>query len=148
MSRAPRLAYPIPSCLKARVVSPIGWVGKSAKQMEMSIAVMTSSTTLLNLSVSKVPSSFKNFNKFKEAKLQEELSKDMYSEHGLDAVIFPCSGVVCQSLIVSSYAAPDRRIPTRPGPFGGIGRVRLPCRSLLRWCEPSTQRFLPFPPPP
>src|SRR5690625_2415677 len=105
MSRAPRLAYPIPSCLKARVVSPIGWVGKSAKQMEMSIAVMTSSTTLLNFSVSKVPSSFKNFNKFKEAKLQEELSKDMYSEHGLDAVIFPCSGVVCQSLIVSSYCS-------------------------------------------
>ncbi len=30
----------------------------------------------------------------------------MYSEHGLDAVIRPVSGVVCQSLIVSSYWMP------------------------------------------
>src|SRR3954471_16885566 len=30
----------------------------------------------------------------------------MYSEHGLDAVIRPDSGVVCQSLIVSSYWMP------------------------------------------
>ena len=30
----------------------------------------------------------------------------MYSEHGLDAVIRPVSGLVCQSLIVSSYCRP------------------------------------------
>ena len=30
----------------------------------------------------------------------------MYSEHGLDAVIRPVSGLVCQSLIVSSYWMP------------------------------------------
>ena len=30
----------------------------------------------------------------------------MYSEHGLDAVIRPVSGFVCQSLIVSSYWMP------------------------------------------
>jgi hypothetical protein len=30
----------------------------------------------------------------------------MYSEHGLDAVIRPVSGLVCQSLIVSSYWRP------------------------------------------
>ena len=36
----------MPSCRKALVVSAIGCVGKSAKQMEMSIAVMTNSTAL------------------------------------------------------------------------------------------------------
>ncbi len=30
----------------------------------------------------------------------------MYSEHGLDAVIRPVSGLVCQSLMVSSYCRP------------------------------------------
>src|SRR4029079_19132369 len=40
------------------------------------------------------------------ARLQDELSSDMYSEHGLDAVIRPVSGLVCQSLMVSSYCRP------------------------------------------
>ena len=38
--------------------------------------------------------------------MQDELSSDMYSEHGLDAVMRPVSGLVCQSLIVSSYCRP------------------------------------------
>src|SRR5699024_5148756 len=41
-----------------------------------------------------------------EARLHEELSRDMYSLHGFDAVIRPDSGLVCQSLIVSSYCRP------------------------------------------
>ena len=40
----------MPSCRYARVVSPIFSVGKSAKQIEMSIAVMTNSTDLTNFS--------------------------------------------------------------------------------------------------
>ena len=44
--------------------------------------------------------------RFRDARLHEELSSDMYSEHGLDAVIRPVSGLVCQSLIVSSYWRP------------------------------------------
>ena len=40
------------------------------------------------------------------ARLHEELSRLMYSEHGLLAVIRPDSGLVCQSLIVSSYWMP------------------------------------------
>ena len=35
-----------------------------------------------------------------------QLSSDMYSLHGFDAVIRPVSGLVCQSLIVSSYWMP------------------------------------------
>src|SRR4051812_14169524 len=84
----------------------MGAVGKSAKQMEMSIAVMMSSTDFANFFASNVPSSRRNFMRFSEARLQLELSSDMYSLHGLDAVIRPVSGLVCQSLIVSSYWIP------------------------------------------
>src|SRR3954469_24385486 len=72
----------------------------------MSIAVMTSSTTFWKVAASNVSSSRRNFSRLSEARLHEELSRDMYSEHGLDAVIRPVSGLVCQSLIVSSYWMP------------------------------------------
>ncbi len=88
------------------MVWPIASVGKSAKQIEMSIAVMISSTAFANSSESKVSSSLRNFSRFSDARLHEELSSDMYSEHGLDAVIRPVSGLVCQSLMVSSYCRP------------------------------------------
>ena len=65
----------MPSCRKARVVSAIGWVGKSAKQMEMSIAVMTNSTARANVCASNVPSADRNFIRFSEARLQDELSR-------------------------------------------------------------------------
>src|ERR1700710_76835 len=96
----------MPSCRYLRVVSPIGSVGKSAKQIEMSIAVMMNSTALANSGASKVSSSLRNFSRFRLARLHEELSRLMYSEHGLDAVIRPVSGLVCQSLMVSSYWMP------------------------------------------
>src|SRR3954465_8070693 len=96
----------MPSWRNRRVVSPIASVGKSAKQMEMSIAVMTSSTALTNRSASNVPSGARNFSRLRLARLHEELSRCMYSEHGLLAVIRPDSGVVCQSLMVSSYWMP------------------------------------------
>src|SRR6195952_170706 len=81
-------------------------VGKSAKQMEMSISVMTNSTARVKRSPSKVPSSRRNFMRLSDARLHEELSKWTYSEHGLLAVMRPDSGQVCQSLIVSSYCSP------------------------------------------
>src|SRR5882757_5771624 len=85
---------------------PIASVGKSAKQIEMSIAVMISSTAFTNLSASNRLSVPRNFSRFSEARLQDVLSRLMYSEHGLDAVMRPVSGLVCQSLIVSSYWTP------------------------------------------
>src|SRR3954454_21771207 len=72
----------------------------------MSIAVMTSSTALTKFLVSNVPSFFRNFMRFSDARLHELLSRLMYSEHGLDALMRPVSGLVCQSLIVSSYWMP------------------------------------------
>src|SRR3954451_10000119 len=96
----------MPSWRNARVVSPISGVGKSAKQIEISIAVMTSSTERTKSSTRKWPWSSTNFMRFSEARLQLELSRCRYSEHGLDAVMRPDSGEVCQSLIVSSYCRP------------------------------------------
>lgn len=100
----------MPSWRKARVFSPIFWVGKSAKQMEMSIAVMTSSTTLENRSDSKdwlpLPSSLRNFMRLSEARLHEVLSRCMYSLHGFEPLMRPDSGQVCQALMVSSYWMP------------------------------------------
>src|SRR5471030_1650570 len=72
----------------------------------MSIAVMTSSTTLTKVAESNVSSSLRNFIRLSDARLHEELSRERYSEHGLLAVIRPVSGLVCQSLMVSSYWMP------------------------------------------
>src|SRR6266404_7980500 len=74
--------------------------------MEMSIAVMISSVIFANRSASKVSSSRRNLSRLMLARLQEELSRLRYSEQGLLAVIRPDSGLVCQSLIVSSYWMP------------------------------------------
>src|SRR5215211_3094822 len=74
--------------------------------MEMSIAVMTSSTDFTKVLESNVPSLLRNFMRLSDARLHELLSRLMYSEHGLDALIRPVSGLVCQSLIVSSYWMP------------------------------------------
>src|SRR6478735_5540360 len=96
----------MPSWRKARVFSPIFCVGKSAKQMEMSIAVMTSSTTLAKRSDSKdwlpLPSSLRNFMRLSEARLHEVLSRCMYSLHGFEPLMRPDSGQVCQALMMSS----------------------------------------------
>src|SRR5690242_2302029 len=72
----------------------------------MSIAVMMNSTLLTNFSTSKPPSALRNFSRLSDARLHDELSSDMYSEQGLDAVMRPVSGLVCQSLMVPSYWMP------------------------------------------
>src|SRR5262249_13353279 len=92
MSSAPRFAYPMPRWRYARVVSAIFAVGKSAKQIEISIAVMTYSTDLTNRSTSKEPSGRRNFIRLSDARLHDELSRLMYSAQGLLAVIRPVSG--------------------------------------------------------
>src|SRR3954468_24667615 len=74
--------------------------------MEMSIAVMMNSTALANSGASKLSSSLRNFIRLSDARLHDELSRCMYSLHGLDAVMRPVSGQVCQSLIVPSYWMP------------------------------------------
>src|SRR4051812_8208076 len=79
--------------------------------MEMSIAVMMNSTAFANSGASKLSSSLRNFIRLSDARLHDELSRCMYSLHGLDAVIRPVSGQVCQSLIVPSYWTPGSAQP-------------------------------------
>src|ERR1044071_931583 len=64
------------------------------------------STACAKHSTSSSPSSRRNLSRFSEARLQAESSIDMYSEHGLDALIRPVFGSVCHLLIVVSYWTP------------------------------------------
>src|SRR5687767_2019291 len=50
--------------------------------------------------------SSRNANRFIDARLQAVSSRNMYSEHGLEARIGPDTGQVCQSLIVVWYCRP------------------------------------------
>src|ERR1700679_4131492 len=50
--------------------------------------------------------SSKKWARLMDARLHAVLSKNMYSEHGFDALIRPPSGQVCHSLMVLSYCTP------------------------------------------
>src|SRR3954468_2601414 len=77
----------------------------------MSIAVVVNSPAFSNSGASKVSSSFRNFIRLSDARLHDELSRCMYSEQGLDAVMRPLSGQVCQALMVPSYWMPGSPQP-------------------------------------
>src|SRR3954453_13407269 len=106
--------------------------------MEMSIAVMTSSTAFTKFLLSNVPSDLRNFMRFSDARLHELLSRLMYSEHGLDALIRPVSGLVCQSLIVSSYWMPGSAhsqaawVTLRNSVFASVVSMTEPSRRARR----------------
>ena len=57
-------------------------------------------------SVSNSPSARTNFIRFSEARLQAVSSRNMYSLHGLHALMRAVFGQVCQSLIVVSNCIP------------------------------------------
>src|SRR6478736_5352559 len=56
--------------------------------------------------MSKLPSSWRNAIRLSEARLQAVSSRNMYSEQGLEALIGPEAGQVCQSLMVVSNWMP------------------------------------------
>src|SRR5687767_13100409 len=56
--------------------------------------------------MSKLPSWPRNLVRFKDDRLQAVSSRNMYSEQGFEALIFPLLGQVCQRLIVESYCTP------------------------------------------
>src|ERR671910_295615 len=60
----------------------------------------------LKRSTSNEPSAVRNFSRLMLARLQAVLSRNMYSLHGLLALIRPLLGQVCQRLIVVSYCTP------------------------------------------
>ena len=59
-----------------------------------------------NRSTSNTPSGLRNFIRLMLARLQAVSSRNMYSEQGLDALMRPELGQVCQRLIVVSYCTP------------------------------------------
>src|SRR5688500_8090700 len=60
----------------------------------------------VNRSMSNEPSGRATFIKLMLARLQAVLSRNMYSEHGLLALIRPEFGHLCQRLVVVSYRTP------------------------------------------
>ncbi len=63
-------------------------------------------TAWRNPSTSNSPSARRNFIRLRLARLQAVSSRNMYSEHGFDALIRPETGQVCQVLIVVSNCIP------------------------------------------
>src|SRR5207245_451749 len=57
-------------------------------------------------STSKVPFGPRNFIKFSEARLQAVSSRNMYSEHGFEALMRAVALQVCQRFTVESYCIP------------------------------------------
>src|SRR5690349_15189844 len=56
--------------------------------------------------MSKFPSESRNFTRLIELRLHAVSSRNMYSEHGFDALIRALFEHVCQALIVESYWTP------------------------------------------
>jgi hypothetical protein len=123
MSSAPRLAKPRPSGRNAHEFFAICSVGYFELSTMISIAVRVICTARRNDSVSKSPASVLNFIRFSDARLHAESSRNMYSEHGFDALILEVLMHGCQSFTVVSnwmpgspqiHAASDiRRIRSR-----------------------------------
>src|SRR5687768_7312153 len=59
-----------------------------------------------NDSMSNWPSGRRKVIRFRDARLQAVSSRNMYSEHGFDALIRPEAGQVCHSLMVVSNCTP------------------------------------------
>src|SRR5215831_5157556 len=55
----------------------------------------------------------RNASRFSEARLHAVSSRNMYSEHGFDALIGPEAGQVCQSLMVEWYCRPLMDAPNK-----------------------------------
>src|SRR5512134_3621156 len=72
----------------------------------ISCAVIMTRHAALHPTMSNSPSSRTNFIRLIDDRLQAESSRNMYSEHGLLALIRSDSGQVCQSLTVVSNCMP------------------------------------------
>src|SRR5262245_29101885 len=74
--------------------------------MMISIAVSVVEHALRNDVGSRSPSAFWNLRRFNDARLHALSSRNMYSEHGFDALIRDVLMHGCQSLMVVSYWMP------------------------------------------
>src|SRR5215475_14606477 len=90
-----------------------------------SCAVIVTSTALRNDSISNRPSLSANFNKFSDARLHAESSRNIYSEQGLEALIGAVFFDVCHRLTVVSYC-----IPGSPQIYADSEIIRINSRAL------------------
>src|SRR6266481_9683243 len=67
---------------------------------------MVTSTACLNAVTSNCPLDPRNFIRFSEARLHAVSSRNMYSEHGFEALMRAVALQVCQRLTVESYCMP------------------------------------------
>ena len=72
----------------------------------ISIAVITTEIACRYAGISNVPAADTNFSRLKLARLHAELSRNMYSLHGFDALIRAVFLLVCHRLIVESNCIP------------------------------------------
>src|SRR5215208_1443727 len=96
----------MPSGRKASLFAPIAAVGYLALETRISWAKIVRSTARWKEPASKPPSIERKCMRFSDARLQAESSRNMYSEHGFDALIRSVWMHGCQSLIVVSYWIP------------------------------------------
>src|SRR5271166_237423 len=88
-------------------------------------------------------SGLRNCKRFSEARLHAVSSRNMYSEHGLEARIGPDAGQVCQSLMVVWYWIPGSAEAQAAWPiFSHRSRAfsvfdTLPSRRRVRFQSPS-----------
>src|ERR671911_2801434 len=80
--------------------------GYWAIMTEISSTTVHRRTAWAKPATSKLPSWRRNAIRLSEARLHAVSSRNMYSEHGLDALIRPEFGQVCHSLMVVSYCTP------------------------------------------
>src|ERR1700727_2358266 len=72
----------------------------------ISCPVNTTATPALNPSTSNSSFSSRSVSRFMDARLQAESSRWTYSLHGLEPLMRPVTGAVCQRLMVVSYCRP------------------------------------------
>src|SRR6185312_6636527 len=80
--------------------------GNCAIITEISSTIVHRRVACSNAATSKVPSDCRKGSRLIEARLHAVSSRNMYSEHGLDATIGPAAGEVCHSLMVVWYWMP------------------------------------------
>src|SRR3954463_16020866 len=81
-------------------------VGYPELSPRISMAVMIPEIACRYAGISNVPAGVTNLSRLKLARLQAELSRNMYSEHGLEALIRAVFLLVCQRLMVVSNCMP------------------------------------------
>src|SRR5260370_18993032 len=122
--------------------------GYCAIMPEISSTIVHSRLACSSAVTSSEPSALRNLIRFSDARLHAVSSRNMYSEHGLEALMRPDSGQVCQSLIVVSYCTPgsaechaasatlshSARALTLLAPLPVVRSVSAHCRSASTAC--------------